>query len=132
MEHHVVLRLLSIFKDYEKNGHSVRRGREQEVLRDFVGFYYTAEKLGLRGIRWNFNGCIACRKQVAPVRLRRVLLVDAEIIEATGGRALATEICQKHEPAIDTEAGHAEILVPGALERIKRDPPRPSDDAFGV
>lgn len=103
--------------------HVVPPEAELEVRQDFARFNLEVMKLGLRGIRWNFNGCIACKDHTLPVRLKRILLVDPFTVAAAGGRGLGTVVCEEHEPAMDSVEGLATTIIPGALRRIAEEPP---------
>lgn len=117
------VRLINEAFEIYRRTHAVPSELKLEVCQDFARFYLEALKRGLRGIRWNFNGCIACPGEQAQVRLRRILLVDPFVTGATAGRGLGTVICAAHEHLLDTVDGMAQTIIPGALRRIAQQPP---------
>lgn len=78
--------------------HIMNPQQAAEVRRDFLRFYAETLKLGMHGIRWNFNGCIACAdpKQGDTAIAHGILLISPEVVLAAGGRAFGTVLCRKH------------------------------------
>lgn len=104
--------------------HQVPAEVEEEALRDFDAWARRAIRLGLRGIRINFNGCIVCPEPKTG-RHCRVLLLAPSIILATDGRGFACDLCEEHEPLMRDENELYNTVIPAALRRIKKEPSKP-------
>jgi len=89
-----------------------------EARADFWRFYLAVISLRLRGIRWNFDGCIMCPRAEGYAIARRVLITHPDVLAAAGGRALGTLLCFKHSEATGDEQ------VQAALKRIREAPPK--------
>jgi hypothetical protein len=105
------------------DGHVLTPRDVDEVRGDFVRFYAAALRLGLRGIRWNFGGCIVCAEPQGGIPLQRILLVDPRIVLATQGRAFGTVVCLQHAKRIDPRCTRDEVVEAG-LRRIRHQPPK--------
>lgn len=125
-------------KHYMESGAKLSPEEKQEARKDFENFYKTLHvispiykdmlKLNLRGIRWNFNGCICCKNTKEDigreVRLQRVLIIDSSVVTATNGRFLGTVLCETHAPLIGNGIDSVDnLVVAGALKRIQEEPP---------
>lgn len=84
-----------------EGGHVMTPRDVAEARDDFVRFYVTALRLGLRDIRWNFGGCIICDEPHGGIMLQRILLADPRIVAATRGRAFGTMVCRQHAEFLD-------------------------------
>lgn len=89
-----------------------------EARRDFRRFYTAAAVLNLRGIRWNFDGCILCPPSTGFAPLHRILVLGPAVLAATDGRAFGTLLCKAHAKMRQGE------LTAAALRRIREAPPR--------
>lgn len=87
-----------------------------EARLDFEAFFLAALAAGLRGIRWNFNGCILCEVHQT-ARLRRILLMDPEVTFAAGNRGFGTVVCETHGDNPQADFREAAIL------RMRNEPP---------
>lgn len=114
----------SAMETYTKTHTGMSGAEKAHARRDFRHFYLQGIRFGLVGIRWNFNGCIACTEHETPRRLQRILLVYPEIVLATEGRALGTVVCLEHSALMETDAGRQDVILPGALRRIREQPLR--------
>lgn len=99
-------------------------GRDrQEAERDFRNFFLTALSQGAPGIRTNFNGCLLCPDEATDAVLAaRMLVWHASVLELTGGRPLAADVCLQHVAEIQAAADGMERLARSAIARIRRDP----------
>ena len=124
---------------YVESGAKLSPDEEILAMKDFENFYKTIQTIspfynkvlgfGIRGIRWNFNGCICCEntgKDIGKeVRLQRVLIVHPSVISAANGRALGTVLCEIHSPLIGNGFDTIDdAVISGALKRIKEEPPK--------
>lgn len=100
--------------------HRVGPAERRDAAADFRQFYLAAIVGGLRGIRWNFNGCLFCPKSTTPRRMRRILSFDPQVIAAAGGRALGAGVCANHEGYLNP--ARSEDLRKACLARLVRDP----------
>jgi hypothetical protein len=73
--------------------HVLTPEQRTEALEDFKKFTLDSEKQGLRGVRWNFDGCIICGAGKA---LYRCLIAHPTVTNATNGRSFGTHVCRKH------------------------------------
>ncbi len=104
------------------DGHVLTPRDVAEARNDFVRFYSAALRLGLRGIRWNFGGCICCDEPHGGILLQRILLADPRIVVATQGRAFGTVVCQQHAEFVDPHHISDDVTA-AALRRIRQQPP---------
>jgi len=105
--------------EFYREAHIMLPGQEREARSDFERFFVAALRLGVTGIRWNFNGCILCPQQTAPTILYRVLVMDGEVIKAAGGRGFGTVLCVKHVPL----GNDRPTMRAAALQRLREQPP---------
>src|SRR3989338_6633251 len=121
---------------YIESGAKLTPDEEILSMKDFENFYNSIQVISpiyneilgfpIRGIRWNFNGCICCENnEEKEVLLQRVLIVHPSVISATNGRALGTVLCKQHAPLIGNGLDTIEnTVIIGALKRIKEEPPK--------
>lgn len=98
-----------------KETHKLTPEEEDEVREDFSRFYARTLTLGVRGVRWNFNGCIICG---ATGKLHRLLIFYPQILVMTG-RTFGCLACNKH---VHLANGYHEEMLAAVLRRMKRDP----------